>query len=124
MERESSRRRIEELERQLQETHLQRVGSTTAAGVDTAELKSLPLSRLEGLRQQLRRDLDRLDSSIQQRKGALCLKCQEFPRCVLTQPCQHCVLCEKCAESMDEAHRVCPYCQERITHCSTALIPL
>jgi hypothetical protein len=126
MERESSRRRIDELERQLQETHLQLAGSTTAGGggVDKTELMSLPLSRLEGLRHQLRRDLDLLDSSIQQRKGALCLKCQEFLRCVLTQPCQHCVLCEKCAESMDDAHRVCPYCQERITHCSTVLIPL
>ena len=50
---------ILQLDRQLQEAHLLR---GIGGGVDKSELKSLPLSSLEGLRQQLRRDLDHLDA--------------------------------------------------------------
>ena len=53
-----------QMECQLQEAHQQLMGGGVQLRVlaDKSDMKSLPLSRLEGLRQQLRRDLDHLDS--------------------------------------------------------------
>ena len=54
-----------QLERQLQETQSQLAGANGGhfrALAKFSEVNSLPLSKLEALRQQLRRDLDHLDS--------------------------------------------------------------
>ena len=55
-----------QLERQLQEAQSQLVGGGGQANLralaEKVELKSLPLSKLEMLRQQIRRDLEHLDS--------------------------------------------------------------
>lgn len=124
LEREGAIRRIEQLEQEAQSQLVgEGGGGQLRALADRSEINSLPLSKLEALRQQLRRDLDHLDSCIQQRKITLCMKCKEFPRCVLTQPCQHCVLCEPCAELLGK-EPLCPYCRERITQRSTVILPL
>jgi hypothetical protein len=69
LEREEGMRRIEELERQLQDTQSQLALGGGGQGhlralAKTSEVNTLPLSQLEALRQQLRRDLDHLDSGL------------------------------------------------------------
>ncbi|KAJ0176993.1 hypothetical protein K1T71_007002 [Dendrolimus kikuchii] len=41
-----------------------------------------------------------------------CMVCEEQPRSVTLAPCNHYVLCDKCAATADE----CPYCQTPVQH--------
>ena len=66
--------------------------------------------------------LSLLSQSRRHRVTALCMLCKEFPRCIHTQPCNHCVLCENCAEKMGDDAK-CPYCNEPITKRTTVLLP-
>ena len=149
-EREGAARRIDELERRLRDTEAKLQALQTQAPVrklvENIEISRLPLSSLEQLQHQLRFDLERIDSvrvdymlvhncshiykhthththtqNIRHR-ATLCTQCKEFPRCVLTQPCNHCVLCEACADKMG-SEAVCPYCNERITQRTTVILP-
>ena len=109
---------------------------------DGTDLNKLPFSHLEQLQKLLRTDLERIElvcelllpssfhstlplvcQTIHQRAATLCTLCKEYPRCVLTQPCQHCVLCEQCAERLDRDAR-CPHCKARITQRVTVIMPV
>lgn len=121
-EKERSAREKEELESQIKQLRDQ-LYSTKSLRVlaEGVNLLQLPLSELEDLRSKIRRDLDRLDSSINARRAMLCLHCNELPRSVLFQPCQHCLLCQKCAEALHEP--ICPHCNARVAQKVTVLIP-
>ena len=45
----------------------------------------------------------------------------ELPRSVLFQPCQHCVLCQRCSDGLQEP--VCPHCNARVAQRVTVLLP-
>lgn len=49
-----------------------------------------------------------------------CTICEETPRCVVTYPCTHCVMCEPCAATQNE----CPFCHQVITQRNTIFIPV
>ncbi len=136
--------KLREAESQLRALHSHGPLRTLAEGM---EVGKLPLSRLEQLHKVIRHDLERLElvrppfpspssplpylipslphpfpQGISQRQGVLCTQCKEFPRCVLTHPCQHCVLCEQCGERLGMEAR-CPYCNEKISQRTTVLLP-
>lgn len=125
-EKEIATQRVEELESQLREAesqlHSQQLHGPVHTLAEGTDLAHLPLSRLEAIQRQLRSDLDRLDKDIRHRQATLCTQCKEFPRCVLTQPCQHCVLCESCADKLGKDAN-CPHCNEKITQRSTVILP-
>lgn len=126
IEREVAGRRMEELESRIQE--MEQVHSLKTDGplkmiADGTDLNKLPFSHLEQLQKLLRTDLERIELTIHQRAATLCTLCKEYPRCVLTQPCQHCVLCEQCAERLDRDAR-CPHCKARITQRVTVIMPV
>jgi hypothetical protein len=48
----------------------------------------------------------------------LCLCCKESYVSMMTQPCNHCVLCWKCYYAyISVGHRACPVCDKRINYC-------
>uniref|UniRef100_A0A8C1MVX0 Unk like zinc finger n=1 Tax=Cyprinus carpio TaxID=7962 RepID=A0A8C1MVX0_CYPCA len=74
------------------------------------ELDQLPLPKLRSIQSQLRTDLDLIDGVIYQLQSKKCIVCQKHDRSFVLQPCQHYVLCQKCASSKME----CPYCKTKI----------
>uniref|UniRef100_A0A8C2IRR8 Unk like zinc finger n=1 Tax=Cyprinus carpio TaxID=7962 RepID=A0A8C2IRR8_CYPCA len=74
------------------------------------ELDQLPLPKLRSIQSQLRTDLDLIDGVIYQLQSKKCIVCQKHDRSIVLQPCQHYVLCQKCASSKME----CPYCKTKI----------
>ena len=117
-----------------------------------AELKTMPLAQLVQLQKQFRQDLGHIETvrfskrgggggetgrrepclidicclllqHVSQRLAFLCMACKELPRCVVFQPCQHLVLCEKCVEGLGKEPK-CPHCGTRVTQCSTIIIPV
>uniref|UniRef100_A0A8C2CGD9 Unk like zinc finger n=1 Tax=Cyprinus carpio TaxID=7962 RepID=A0A8C2CGD9_CYPCA len=74
------------------------------------ELDQLPLPKLRSIQSQLRSDLDLIDGVIYQLQSKKCIVCQKHDRSFVLQPCQHYVLCQKCASSKME----CPYCKTKI----------
>uniref|UniRef100_A0A8C1XUJ9 Putative E3 ubiquitin-protein ligase UNKL n=1 Tax=Cyprinus carpio TaxID=7962 RepID=A0A8C1XUJ9_CYPCA len=77
------------------------------------ELDQLPLPKLRSIQSQLRTDLDLIDGVIYQLQSKKCIVCQKHDRSIVLQPCQHYVLCQKCASSItsscniSKAHTVC-----------------
>ena len=49
-----------------------------------------------------------------------CILCEETPRCVVTYPCTHCVMCGTCAVHQAE----CPFCHKAISQKTTIFIPV
>ncbi|XP_068632458.1 uncharacterized protein [Battus philenor] len=47
---------------------------------------------------------------------ALCVICQERPKCVLTLPCRHVCLCSECCMRLYGYQRTCPICRTFIYH--------
>ncbi|XP_067276694.1 putative E3 ubiquitin-protein ligase UNKL isoform X1 [Pseudorasbora parva] len=74
------------------------------------ELDQLPLPKLRSIQSQLRSDLDLIDGVIYQLQSKKCIVCQKHDRSIVLQPCQHYVLCQKCASGKTE----CPYCKTKI----------
>ena len=54
---------------------------------------------------------------IQNKWATLCLQCKEFPRCVLMQPCQHLLLCERCTEKLGKNPHY-PHCNIKVKRCT------
>ena len=57
---------------------------------------------------------------IGKKESMKCTICEDTPRCVVTYPCTHCVMCEKCAGTQNE----CPFCHQAITQRNTIFIPV
>ncbi|KAG1968841.1 putative E3 ubiquitin-protein ligase UNKL isoform X2 [Pimephales promelas] len=74
------------------------------------ELDQLPLPKLRSIQSQLRSDLDLIDGVIYQLQSKKCIVCQKHDRSIVLQPCQHYVLCQKCASGKTE----CPCCKTKI----------
>ncbi|XP_055045730.2 putative E3 ubiquitin-protein ligase UNKL isoform X4 [Misgurnus anguillicaudatus] len=74
------------------------------------ELDQLPLQKLRSIQSRLRSDLDLIDGVIYQLQSKKCIVCQKHDRSIVLQPCQHYVLCQKCASGKTE----CPYCKTKI----------
>ncbi|XP_056310203.1 putative E3 ubiquitin-protein ligase UNKL isoform X2 [Danio aesculapii] len=75
------------------------------------ELDQLPLPKLRSIQSQLRSDLDLIEGVIYQLQSKKCIVCQKHDRSIVLQPCQHYVLCQKCASGKKE----CPYCKTKIS---------
>lgn len=112
-------RRIEEMESKIKSLQMQ--GPVRMLS-ESADISRMSLSELEQVQVQMRQDIERIDTSIRHRLTSLCIQCKEFPRCIHTQPCNHCVLCENCAEKMGDDAK-CPYCNEPITKRTPVLLP-
>lgn len=69
--------------------------------------RALPLSALKALQAQARADLDDIEKVIYLETATKCMCCEEQPRTVTLEPCNHYVLCDSCASTATE----CPYCQ-------------
>ncbi|XP_067015033.1 RING finger protein unkempt isoform X2 [Anabrus simplex] len=76
-----------------------------------SELKTLSLSTLKSLQAQLRSDLEEIEKVIYLQTATKCMVCEEGVRSVTLNPCNHYVLCSKCATTQKE----CPYCQTPVT---------
>nr|CAD7198051.1 unnamed protein product [Timema douglasi] len=72
-----------------------------------SELKTLSLSILKSLELQLRNDLEEIEKVIYLQTATKCMVCEVGNRSVTLAPCNHFVLCNKCAPDTKE----CPYCQ-------------
>lgn len=53
---------------------------------------------------------------------ALCVICQERPKCVLTLPCRHVCLCSECCMRLYGYQRTCPICRTFIYHSVTVYL--
>uniref|UniRef100_A0A8C3YQJ1 Unk like zinc finger n=1 Tax=Catagonus wagneri TaxID=51154 RepID=A0A8C3YQJ1_9CETA len=73
------------------------------------DIGAVPLPELHSLQSQLRLDLEALDGVIFQVRTKQCVVCGEQARGAVLRPCQHHVLCERCAAGAPE----CPYCAEQ-----------
>ncbi|KAL5473876.1 hypothetical protein EMCRGX_G028440 [Ephydatia muelleri] len=117
---------IDELQKKVQGLELKvesLQGGALQALTPQAALETMPLSQLVQLQKQFRQDLSHIETCVSQRLALLCVACKELPRCVVFQPCQHLVLCEKCVEGLGKEPK-CPHCGTRVTQCSTAIIPV
>uniref|UniRef100_A0A8C5EGT3 C3H1-type domain-containing protein n=1 Tax=Gouania willdenowi TaxID=441366 RepID=A0A8C5EGT3_GOUWI len=113
-ERQAAEHKWEETERKLKELQgdfdvLCRTSGTPLLR-SYGELDKLPLSKLHSLQSQLRNDLDLIDRVIYQLQSKICIDCQKHDRCIVLQPCQHYVLCKRCAPSKAEYS----YCRTKI----------
>ncbi|XP_066917265.1 RING finger protein unkempt-like isoform X2 [Clytia hemisphaerica] len=104
-----------------------RLGSVGSNNSNTAhllknvnDLENLPVLELKQLFNQLKLDLDKVEKVISKKESMKCTICEETPRCVVTYPCTHCVMCEKCAGGQSE----CPFCKQAITQRNTIFIPV
>lgn len=59
----------------------------------------------------LRSELEEVETILYAETATKCMKCEENPRSVTLNPCNHYVLCEICAKTQ----RDCPYCQTPIS---------
>ncbi|XP_068103412.1 putative E3 ubiquitin-protein ligase UNKL [Hyperolius riggenbachi] len=73
------------------------------------DVEKLPLPKLHSLKSQLCSDLETIDGLIFQLHSQKCMVCHENDRSLISQSCQHYVLCEQCASSKPE----CPYCKTK-----------
>lgn len=69
--------------------------------------RALPLPALKALQARARSDLEEIEKALYLETATKCMVCEEQPRSVTLAPCNHYVLCDKCATTADE----CPYCQ-------------
>ncbi|MFT7812007.1 putative E3 ubiquitin-protein ligase UNKL [Arapaima gigas] len=113
-ERQRAAQRRQEAERRLQELQEKFDAACRSPGAPLlrsyGELDQLPLPKLLSIQNQLRTDLELIDTVIYQLQSKKCIVCQKRDRCIVLQPCQHYVLCENCAPSKTE----CPYCETKI----------
>uniref|UniRef100_A0A8C9S8E3 Unk like zinc finger n=1 Tax=Scleropages formosus TaxID=113540 RepID=A0A8C9S8E3_SCLFO len=113
-ERQRAAQRRQEAERRLQELQENFDAACRSPGAPLlrsyGELDQLPLPKLLSIQNQLRTDLELIDTVIYQLQSKKCIVCQKHDRCIVLQPCQHYVLCGNCAPSKTE----CPYCETKI----------
>jgi hypothetical protein len=88
---------------------------------DEVKLVQLSVSQLTKLRNQMRDDLDKINTTISSKLAMMCLSCKEATRSVLFQPCQHCILCQRCSDNLIEP--VCIYCNSRINNKVIIILP-
>ncbi|XP_012554518.3 putative E3 ubiquitin-protein ligase UNKL isoform X2 [Hydra vulgaris] len=84
------------------------------------DLDNLSILDLKQIYNQLKNDTDRLEKIISKRESMKCILCEETPRCVVTYPCTHCVMCGTCAAQQVE----CPFCNQAISQKTTIFIPV
>ncbi|XP_057310766.1 putative E3 ubiquitin-protein ligase UNKL [Hydractinia symbiolongicarpus] len=87
---------------------------------NVSDIEKLPILDLKQIFNQLKIDLDLLEKVISKKESMKCTICEETPRCVVTYPCTHCVMCESCAAKQNE----CPFCHAVITQKNTIFIPV
>jgi len=85
-----------------------------------SDLENLPILELKQIFMQLKMDVDKVEKVISKRESMKCTICEETPRCVVTYPCTHCVMCNNCATTQNE----CPFCHQIITQKTTIFIPV
>lgn len=87
-------------------------GAAAAAGArkEARELRGMPLTALKALQAQTRAELEEIEKVLYLETATKCMVCEEQPRSVTLAPCNHYVLCDKCATTAEE----CPYCQTPI----------
>lgn len=78
-----------------------------AALAPRRELRGLPLTALKALQAAARSELEDIEKVLYLETATKCMTCEEQPRAVTLAPCNHYVLCDACAATVDE----CPYCQ-------------
>ncbi|CAO1425624.1 unnamed protein product [Diamesa serratosioi] len=78
------------------------------------ELRGMPIQKLKNLQSKLRTELEEVESVLYSQTATKCMKCEENNRSVTLAPCNHYVLCEKCAKTQRE----CPYCMSPVTSTS------
>ncbi|XP_039289799.1 putative E3 ubiquitin-protein ligase UNKL [Nilaparvata lugens] len=71
-----------------------------------SELRTLSLSTLKSIKEQLKSDLDEVEKVIYLQTAAKCMVCEDRNRTVTLGPCNHYVLCSSCAPMEKD----CPYC--------------
>lgn len=69
--------------------------------------RALSLPALKALQSRARADLEEIEKALYLETATKCMGCEEQPRSVTLAPCNHYVLCDKCAGTTDH----CPYCQ-------------
>lgn len=83
-----------------------------AALAPRPNLRSVPLTQLKAMQVQARADLEEIEKVLYLETATKCMVCEEQPRSVTLAPCNHYVLCDKCAATTEE----CPYCQTPVQH--------
>lgn len=63
------------------------------------------------LQSKLRTELEEVEKVLYAETASKCMKCEENPRSVTLNPCNHYVVCDTCAATQRE----CPYCQTPVT---------
>ncbi|KAL4240662.1 hypothetical protein ACF0H5_001453 [Mactra antiquata] len=81
----------------------------------SSDLDTLMLPQLRQIQQQLRNDLEKIEQVIYKQSAVKCVICQDKNRSIATSPCNHCVMCEKCAPAKSE----CPLCRSQIAQRAT-----
>lgn len=95
-------------------------GTTIHLLKNVTDVEKLPIVELKQLFGQLKMDAEGLEKIISRRESMKCIICENEPRCVVTYPCSHCVMCEGCAKDQTE----CPFCKQPITQKATIFIPV
>ncbi|NXP51157.1 UNK protein, partial [Heliornis fulica] len=99
------------------ENKLKRLKAQLAACLSTTlpyvknygDMEKIPLPKLRSLQNQLHLDLETIDEVIFQLQSKKCIVCQEGDRSIILNPCQHYVLCDRCAAAQEE----CPCCKKK-----------
>ncbi|XP_045211700.1 RING finger protein unkempt homolog isoform X1 [Mercenaria mercenaria] len=95
----------------IESATIKSTGSHLRSLQPTSDLDGMVLPQLRHLQQQLRSDLEKIEQVIYKQSAIKCVICQDKNRSIATSPCNHCVMCEKCAPSKNE----CPLCRSQIT---------
>ncbi|XP_052766376.1 putative E3 ubiquitin-protein ligase UNKL isoform X1 [Mya arenaria] len=104
--------------KKLKETQMnsgKSLGNYTHKVPATGDLDSMKLPQLRHLQQQLRTDLEKIEQVIYKQSAVKCVICSENNRSIATTPCNHCVMCDKCAPTKSE----CPMCRVQISQRAT-----
>ncbi|NWX73062.1 UNK protein, partial [Alca torda] len=73
------------------------------------DIEKISLPKLRSLQNRLHLDLETIDEVIFQLQSKKCIVCQEGDRSIILNPCQHYVLCDRCAAAQEE----CPCCKKK-----------
>lgn len=76
-----------------------------------SELESYMIPQLQRIQEQLRCDLNKVEQVIYKQTASKCLTCHDNKRTIATLPCNHMVMCDKCAATKSD----CPLCHIQIT---------
>ncbi|NXF98512.1 UNK protein, partial [Eubucco bourcierii] len=101
----------EEVEKKLRELNAQLAAclSTTLPYMkNCGDIEKTSLPKLLSLQNRLHLHLETIDEVIFQLQSRKCVICKNDDRGIILNPCQHCVLCDRCAAAQEE----CPCCQK------------